>query len=234
MHCLVKVIYLFAILASFDCEDDMNYYKGYNSNHYSFLMHPRKHFTLDYVKVSTIGEGTISDIPNMESLMFDGIRIDKIEPGAFPNLPRLKSLRIMECYISRINAGVFNNLNITELHITGNKRPLRFAAGAFDNMTSLQKLRQDRIQLSIWDPHWFVNTPQLKHIYAYENHLTEIPEDAFQNLNSDNEIIIFFPFNQIRKVHNYAFRGIKKIKLLSLQHNRLEEFSGYILKNRIC
>ena len=231
MQCLVKVIYMFAILGSFDCEDDMNYYSGYNSKHYFFIVHHGVHYTLDHVKVATIGEGTISDIPNMESLMLDDLRIDKIEPGAFQNLPRFKSLTIRYCYMIRIDAGVFNNLNITRLTIEVNKRPLRIAAGAFDNMTSLEIIRLDRIPLSTWNPHWFANTPQLKRIYACDNHLTDLPADAFQNLNSDNEITINFAHGSIRKIHNDAFRGIKKIKLLSLQHNRLEEFSGHILKN---
>ncbi|KAJ3643461.1 hypothetical protein Zmor_026171 [Zophobas morio] len=217
MHRLVKVIYIFAFLASFECEDDEKYFSGYTSKHFFFVVHRQKHFSLDHVNVSTIGEGTISDIPSMESLMMYGLHIKKIEPGAFQNLPLLKSLTVMECYISRIDVGVFNNLNITELTIKENNRPLSIAAGAFDNMASLQQIRLDRVQLSTWNPQWFVNTPQLKEIYACYNQLREIPENAFQNVNTDNEMTINFAIGQIRKIHDDAFRGIRKIKLLSLQ-----------------
>ncbi|KAJ3643460.1 hypothetical protein Zmor_026170 [Zophobas morio] len=228
MQRLARVVYIFAILAFVECEYDTNYY---TSKYFRFVVHHRTHFFLQPTDVTTIGKGTISHIYDMESFILYGPTIQEIEPGAFQNLPRLKSLSIMNCYISRIDAGVFNNLNVTELAIKENRRPLSLVGGAFDNMTSLQKLRLDRIQLSTWDPPWFVNTPQLKEIYACGNLLTEIPGGAFQNRNSDNEITINFADGQISKVHYDAFRGIKKMKELSLQHNKLEEFSSRILKN---
>ncbi|KAJ3643462.1 hypothetical protein Zmor_026172 [Zophobas morio] len=231
MQCLVKVIYIYAILESLKCEDHVRYFEDYQSNNFFFRVYKKTSFTLDYGSVPILGEASISDIPNMEELMLYDIKLQKIQPGAFQDLPMLKSLKIIKTNISKIDVGVFNNLNITSLTILENKMPLTIAADAFDNMTSLQKIRLDQIQLTLWNPQWFANTPQLKEIYACDNLLQKIPRDAFKNLNGDNEITIYFYRNRIKKIHNDAFHGIRKMKILSLADNKLEEFNGHSLKN---
>ncbi|KAJ3643463.1 hypothetical protein Zmor_026173 [Zophobas morio] len=231
MQHLLKVLYVFAILATFKCEDDEKSFGGYDSKNFHFLVRHHTSYTLQMYNIPILKEGAISDIPDMEILKLDEVHIQKIEPGAFQNLPKLQSMSIRLNNLSRIEAGVFNNLNISWLEISLNKSPLTIDADAFDNMTNLYTLILCRIKLTTWNPHWFFNTPNLNSVLVYQNLLEEIPEDAFQNLNSKNVLKLNLCQNRIKKVHDNAFRGVKKISLLSLQDNKLEEFNGNILKN---
>jgi len=165
------------------------------------------------------------------SLIYNGI--EEIEAGAFKSLPRFEELHLSYNKLEVLPTGVFNNLTLVELYLTGN-RIYNIEARAFDDMPNLQVLDLSFNLIQVLDSDWFKNTPKLAALNFVFNYIRNIQPDAFKNLNSKNEISMWFMNNTIKSIGKEAFRNLTKMGTLWLNNNAIKSLPDEMfLGNRI-
>lgn len=176
-------------------------------------------------------EGSIVDMPMLQSLSMSLLGIEEIKPGAFRNLPQLRTLALSVNNITRIPAGVFNNLGLTSLYLSANAIT-EIAPNAFDNMPGLEKLYLDNNKIHKINSEWFRNTPNIQILALNLNSIQEIPPHAFKNLDMErNRVTIKLHKNSIKRIHEKAFSGREYGVILQLAHNKIDTFSRQLYNN---
>lgn len=170
-------------------------------------------------------EGSIVDMPMLQSLSMNLLGIEEIRPGAFRNLPNLRTLALSVNNITRIPAGIFNHLGLTSLYLSANAIT-EIAPKAFDDMPGLAKLYLDNNKIHKINGEWFRNTPNIQILALNLNRIEEIPPHAFKHLDLErNRVSIKLQKNRIRRIHEKAFTGREYGVILQLAHNKIDTFS---------
>lgn len=176
-------------------------------------------------------EGSVVDMPMLQSLSLNLLGIEEIRPGAFKNLPYLRTLALSVNNITRIPAGVFNHLGLTSLYLSANMIT-EIAPNAFDDMPGLEKLYLDNNQIHRINSEWFRNSPNIQILALNLNLIEEIPPHAFKHLAMErNRVTIKLQKNRIKRIHGKAFTGTEYGVILQLAHNQIDSFSRQLYNN---
>lgn len=170
-------------------------------------------------------EGSVVDMPMLQSLSLNLLGIEEIRPGAFRNVPQLRTLALSVNNITRIPAGVFNHLGLSSLYLSANAIS-EIAPNAFDDMPGLEKLYLDNNRIKRINGEWFRNTPNIQILALNLNQIEEIPPHSFKNLDTErNRVTIKLQKNRIKRIHDKAFSGTEYGVILQLAHNEIDTFS---------
>ncbi|KYB29432.1 Protein slit-like Protein [Tribolium castaneum] len=186
-------------------------------------------------EIPVLYKNSISDLEDLDELIFANNELSDIQPGAFKNVPQLRKLEIRNNKLEEIKAGVFNNLNIATLDLSNNSIST-IASGAFDDMPELLNVNLADNRVKIWNKNWFANTPLLARVSFQNNLIEEIPSNAFRHFQGEKQfgsvpltINIVLSHNLIKHIHNDAFKGLEKINNLWLDGNELSEWDENLL-----
>lgn len=104
---------------------------------------------------------------------------------------------------------------------------------AFDNMPHLEAIYLDDNKLAVWESDWFKNCPMLHLISVNNNYISELPENAMQNVPYEVKKYlwkllpkIYLNNNNLKYIHDKAFSCLKYMSTLSLKNNKLFEISS--------
>lgn len=211
-------------------EDYLSQWSSEEKNGIIYKVRLGVEYNLEKYSKPVLEAKSIRDVNNMEALIIRNTNIEEIEPKAFEDLPQLKRLHLIGNYkLRKIVGGVFNNLPITQLELTYGYLS-NIAADAFDNMTNLEVVYMYSINLKTWESSWFANTPSLKEIIVNFNEITELPSNAFKNLNCNQTFKISFYHNKIKKIEDTAFANLKNIEMLTFANNEISNWNGKCLE----
>lgn len=190
-----------------------------------FNLEPYYRIEVKNATIPELCEEAVVDLPVLQTLSLNYLGIEEVHRGAFKNLPRLRHLALSLNNITHIKEGVFNNLNLVSLYLSAN-RIEKIDSSAFDDMPYLTRLNLDRNRIYQLDGRWFRNSHMIKNLDFTFNRLSEIPQNAFKNLQPHHEesVRIKLNNNKISKIHRRALRGGENYLRLQLVHNRIERF----------
>lgn len=111
--------------------------------------------------------------------------------------------------------------NITILIVT-NSTLAGFSREFCDTFPNLRQISTIGVGLEILDADALESCNDLRYLQAFDNHITDLPEQFFRY----NRVIqeIDFHDNKIKHIHPTQFRGLKRLNALTLSSNEIEEF----------
>lgn len=166
--------------------------------------------------IPVLKEDSITDLLNVERMIFLSCNINEIEPGAFKRLPKLISLSIFSNSINELVDDTFNGLNVETLNVANNDiRIIRSAT--FRNMLNLKYLYAFGNLISQYNSDWFKESPNLSRITMSNNNLRLLPRKAFYF--NKKLLIIELSNNNIDTIEEDAFDGVTSLQLLALDNN---------------
>lgn len=187
--------------------------------------------------IPVIRDNSIRDLDNLDELTIEHCQVREVEPGAFKNVPLLRTLSLKGNELKEVRTGVFNNLQLSRLDLSKNQIK-SIEATALDNLPNLLNIHLADNYIREWNKRWFQNTPLLIRISMQNNSLETIPSDAFTNLKGNKNygslklnLNLIFSHNKISRIEHDAFRGLKKINNLWLDHNNLHKFQDTLLED---
>lgn len=210
-----------------------NRYRGFREVHNVKLVNLESYERIDVkdILLPQLCEGSVVDMPMLQSLSMNVLGIEELKPGAFRNVPQLRTLALSVNNITRIPSGVFNNLGLTSLYLSANAIS-EIAPNAFDNMPGLEKLYLDNNKIHKINGEWFRDTPNIQILGLNLNLIEEIPPHAFKNLDTErNRVTIKLNKNHIKRIHEKAFSGREYGVILQLAHNEIDSFSRQFYNN---
>lgn len=207
--------------------------RGFREVHNVKLLNLEAYERIDVkdIIIPQLCEGSIVDMPMLQSLSMNLLGIEELKPGAFRNVPKLRTLALSVNNITRIPSGVFNNLGLTSLYLSANSIT-EIAQNAFDDMPGLEKLYLDNNKIKQINGEWFKNTPNIQILALNLNSIVEIPPHAFKNLDMErNRVTIKLHKNSIKRIHEKAFSGQEYGVILQLAHNQIDTFGRQLYNN---
>lgn len=169
---------------------------------------------------------------DVKSLSLTNFGINRLEKYAFRDYSNLEELYIRENYFVEIQDDVFQLLKLQDLSLVDNGIDT-ISDNAFQSLPSLQSLDLSNNNIYSISSYWFKYNPQLSFLDLSYNQLTSLEDDDFSELAKGNSCgfsdidkscpSISVAHNQITSVGSYAFRGVKNIQILNLDHNDLYE-----------
>lgn len=101
--------------------------------------------------------------------------------------------------------------------------------GAFTNLSNLKYLRFNNNKLTIFDPKWLTNTPNLETLLLSHNQLKDIPDDSFEPFKKTLEIVDL-SYNQIEDIRYPLIKNMPRMRSINLTHNKIKCLNGDVLK----
>ncbi|XP_049824944.1 chondroadherin [Aethina tumida] len=144
---------------------------------------------------------------------------------------------VLDADLSNIGASYLEerwlkNSTVKVLNLTGNSLVI-LQRNAFDNMPHLEAIYLDDNKLAVWESDWFKNCPMLHLISVNNNYISELPENAMQNVPYEVKKYlwkllpkIYLNNNNLKYIHDKAFSCLKYMSTLSLKNNKLFEISS--------
>lgn len=159
--------------------------------------------------------------PTLEVIYIYNCKVDDIQPRAFESIPKFKHVYITGNAISTIRKGVFTNLNLINVYLRKNK--IKYVESeAFFGMSNLKFLSLEENELTYFDPSLVIGpTPSLTRLYINRNQLTEVKRNMFSII--PNLEILLLNINQLEILGGKVFVDLKKLWLLDLSHNLIDE-----------
>ncbi|CAH0545944.1 unnamed protein product [Brassicogethes aeneus] len=166
-----------------------------------------------------------------------------LEKEAFPTNNATYVVDLHKNYLESVRYGVFSNTGILALNLSHNQIEY-VEETAFNNMKYLEILDLNHNRLRNWNPNFFTNTYNLRHVYVSNNHISYLPEYILKNykcgyLNNPTfklnlgEILAYiahegycslnFSRNRITHIHPMAFANRTKFGSIDLSGNKITE-----------
>lgn len=174
--------------------------------------------------LSILREGAITDMPELQTMIFMDNSINRIMWAAFTSLPKLEKLILSKNKIRMIDVGVFSVVPSVGLLELNNNELSFLGHGIFTNMPLLRILRLHHNQLDAVEHEWFDIDSNLSILDISHNLIRRIPRDAFKNIK--NIEILDFSNNRILTVDENAFKGLDTLFNVDLSENRLYQLTG--------
>lgn len=164
-------------------------------------------------------KGSVKNLKNLQSAIFNSNIMSFIERGAFSDLPSLQSLKITKNHINFIKNEVFNGLVVEELDLSYNSVVV-IEENAFAHMKNLEVLSLNNNRLQKWDPQWVQNSFNVRVLNLGKNSIKKLENDSFKYLKKLE--VIDLSKNGLKYIQVDAFAGSFQLVDLKLEQNALE------------
>jgi Leucine-rich repeat (LRR) protein len=133
---------------------------------------------LSYNKLTEINEETFEDTCNLSKLDLGCNQLIDIRFG-LNNESGLQQLKCLNLSGNKLEKFEINLRNLEELNLNSNRNLTRLRAGAFKNLSSLERLRLDWCSLKVVDTNTFEGLLSLEHLNLANNYLEDIGVGTF-------------------------------------------------------
>ncbi|KAK9873795.1 hypothetical protein WA026_002153 [Henosepilachna vigintioctopunctata] len=169
--------------------------------------------------VEYIGDHAVHNMPELNTLGFNGCKINSISTRAFRDLPKLKELYIRFGNLTKIWSTVFNEITSLEIIDLYGNEISKIEVYAFGYMENLKQVIVSKNKLDKLYGIWFQNSSNIELLNFSENRIANISRFVFSKMSKLKDI--FLDFNEISYIEDTAFENLKNLTYLGLSHNRL-------------
>jgi platelet glycoprotein V len=199
--------------------------------------------------LQVLNSNVFNSLSRLQTLYINYNQLDHIPPDLFANQNKLRVLSLAHNRINRLQPGMFSNQdNLVSLFLSYNNLTVIEWNESDRGLSNLNTLMLDHNQIEILNANTFIYAPNLLHLYLNNNNLNlrnqtnifngllhlvildlshnrmeYVNGDLFDGLDNLRELSL--ANNQINVIDDAAFSSIRRLEILDLSQNRLNENS---------
>ena len=167
-----------------------------------------------------LGRGQFSNQAKLQELNLSNNFLTTLKEGSFRGPEALQTLDLSHNALTSLGNDSFAGLgSLVELRLHNNHLS-EFSSGAFNGLSRLRRLHLESNKIaSISSSYWMSPLENLRFLYATDNSIRSLPDDAFKSLSALK--VIELSGNQLSEIGEFAFRGAADVDTLDLSDNLL-------------
>ncbi|XP_077984595.1 uncharacterized protein LOC144439199 [Glandiceps talaboti] len=183
-----------------------------------------------YNQINTLSSGSFEMYPNLVTLSLIANGIEKMERDTFRGCNQLKMLYLSDNRISHIERGTFAHLKNLGWLVLRNNSLVTLTAGMFYGLERLYflELRQNHIVEDGWESEVFEDMPSLEWLRIQNNQIKSLLPGMFP-ANTGLKVLVVGR-NVIEDIHEDAFNNLQSLQDLDLSSNRIAEIKPNVFR----
>ncbi|MBN3314971.1 CHAD protein, partial [Atractosteus spatula] len=176
-------------------------------------------------EISSIKPGAFEDLTELTYLYLDSNKISDLPKGVFSPMINLFILQLNDNKVRELRAGTFTGAkDLRWLHLSGNEMS-SIQPSALEDVENLAILHLDRNRLSTYPTAALSKLRVVEELNLSRNPMKLIPDDAFLSFGKYVEKM-YLDNMGLERFSDGAFNGVRALKSLHIENNRLKTLPG--------